>query len=156
LATCKTTAAAAATSGVEAEVPPSFSTWTDLASAPKGCARLSTLSPGADALSREPYALAKLRWPLYLVSGKACWATSAALRGSCGCAEKMSSRVVDPTSIAPESTSSDGTLENPTSPRLVAWPAERATSVAALPPDGGTAAFVNERSPSPPDMQTTT
>ena len=77
------------------------------------------------------------------------------MRGSCGGAEKMSSSVVEPTAIAPESKSDDGALENPTSFTSVGVPPAGVTPVATLPPDGGTGAFVKLRRPSPPDTQTT-
>ncbi len=67
----------------------------------------------------------------------------------------MSFRVLPPTSMAPESGTRETAPENPTSLRLVIWLAVLATSVATAPPDGGTAALVKVRSPSPPETQTT-
>jgi len=63
----------------------------------------------------------------------------------------MSSSVVAPTSIAPESSTCDGTSEKAMSSRLVGGP----TFVATEPPDVDTAALVYVRRPSFAETQTT-
>src|ERR1035437_9281077 len=112
------------------------------------------LSPGAETFTRLPNPLEKPSVPLYRVSVKAFTLARLALAGSCGFAEKMSSSVVAPTSIAPLSgialgTVVEYTLSRGEKPVVTAF-------VGALPPDGPTAAAVTRRVPSFAAMQTTT
>ena len=72
-ATCCTTAAAAAVSGAEADVPPCKPTATSSADPPSGCESASTLSEGAETSTRVPQPLAKDK-PSQRVSANACWA----------------------------------------------------------------------------------
>src|SRR2546425_12850721 len=137
------TAAAAAVSGAEADVPPVRLTSTVSGAPPKEWEKPSTLSDGAETFTREPYPLLKSVKPFQRTSGKACCAARLAFAGSCGGAELMSSSVVPPTSIEPLSKSRDGAPEKATSFRSLGLPPGPTASVAALPPEGATAALVN-------------
>jgi len=76
--------------------------------------KLSTLSPGADTFTREPNPVECGVRGVAVVAERML-RPQAALRGSLGGAAKMSSSVVAPTSIAPESRTCDGTSEKPMS-----------------------------------------
>src|SRR5947209_72276 len=108
-ATCSATAAAAATSGADAEVPPVMAVATALYVRPlrnSDC----TPSPGAETLTRLPKPLENPSAPLKRVSANAGALASAPDAGSSGLAEKMSSSVDAPTSIAPLSGTTDGAV----------------------------------------------
>ncbi len=150
------TAAAAATIGADADVPPES---TGIASCGvqgycvHRCARATMLSEGAAMSMREPNPDENDVAPLKRVSGN--WPTRDSSPPACGGALKMSSSVVPPTAMAPLSWTRVATVEAKSSAVEVGVSPGRSRSVGALPPSGPTAVGVKSRVPSFEEMQTT-